>query len=156
MLIFDLKRCGTMKIFIDADGCPVVDITVKAAVKYGLGCTIICDTSHSIRRDGARTITVGKGADSADLRLVNLIGEGDVAVTQDYGLAAMCLGKRAIVLDQNGRRYTEDNIQGLLEFRAFSAKLRRSGGRTKGHAKRTARQDKDFEAALLAIIGENI
>lgn len=145
-----------MKIFIDADGCPVVDIAVKTAKRYGLECTIICDTSHSIQRDGAETIIVDKGADSADFRLVNLVSAGDIAITQDYGLAAMCLSKRAIVLNQDGKRYTEDNISGLLEFRAVSAKIRRSGGRTKGMSKRTAQQDKDFEKALTELIGAGI
>lgn len=143
-----------MRIFIDADGCPVVDIAVRTAKRYGIGCTIICDTAHSIQRDGADTIIVDKGADSADFRLVNLVGAGDIAITQDYGLAAMCLSKRAIVLNQDGRRYNEENISGLLEFRALSAKIRRSGGRTKGMSKRTAQQDKDFEDSLTDIIGE--
>lgn len=145
-----------MRIFIDADGCPVVDIAVRTAKRYGVGCTIICDTSHSIQRDGADTIIVDKGADSADIRLVNLIGAGDIAVTQDYGLAAMCLSRRAIVLNQDGRRYTEDNISGLLEFRAVSAKIRRGGGRTRGLPKRTPQQDRDFERALSEILGNNI
>ena len=140
-----------MKIFIDADGCPVVDIAVRTARKYGAECTIICDTSHSIQREGADTIIVDKGADSADFRLVNLVSAGDIAVTQDYGLAAMCLSKRAVVLNQDGRRYTEENISGLLEFRAVSAKIRRSGGRTKGMSKRTPQQDRDFERALVEI-----
>jgi uncharacterized protein YaiI (UPF0178 family) len=141
-----------MKIFIDADGCPVTDIAVKIAVKHGAECTIICDTAHIIHRDGAETITVSKGADSVDFRLVNLISEGDIAITQDYGLAAMCLSKKAIVLNQDGKRYTEDNIQGLLEFRAISAKIRRSGRRTKGMPKRTEQQNRDFENALIAVI----
>ena len=141
-----------MKIFIDADGCPVVDIAVKTAKRYGLECTIICDTSHSIQRDGAETIIVDKGADSADFRLVNLVSAGDIAIAQDYGLAAMCLSKRAVVLNQDGKRYTEENISGLLEYRAVSAKIRRSGGRTKGMSKRTAQQDKDFEESLISVI----
>ena len=140
--------------FIDADGCPVVDIAVRAAVKHGIGCTIICDTAHSISREGAETIIVDKGADSADFRLVNLIGAGDIAVTQDYGLAAMCLSRNALVIDQDGRLYTDDNITGLLGFRAVSAKRRRSGGRTKGKPKRTAQQNRDFEKALNALIEE--
>ncbi len=143
-----------MKIFIDADGCPVVDIAVRTAKKYGCECTIICDTAHSISRDGADTIIVDKGADSADFRLVNLVSEGDIAITQDYGLAAMCLSKRAVVLNQDGKQYTEENISGLLEFRAVSAKIRRSGGRTKGLPKRTSQQDKDFESSLIKLIGE--
>jgi hypothetical protein len=143
-----------MKIFIDADGCPVVDIAVRTAAKYGIGCTIICDTAHSIQREGADTIIVDKGADSADYRLVNLVSAGDIAITQDYGLAAMCLSRRAAVLNQDGRRYTEENISGLLEFRAVSAKIRRSGGRTKGVPKRTSQQDEMFQKALNELIGE--
>ena len=142
-----------MKIFIDADGCPVVDIAVRIAKKYGVECTIICDTSYSIQRESAKTITVDKGADSTDFRLVNLVSAGDIAITQDYGLAAMCLSKRAIVLNQDGKQYTEYNISGLLEFRAVSAKIRRNGGRTKGLSKRTAQQDKNFEKALIEMIG---
>lgn len=141
-----------MKIFIDADGCPVVDAAVRTAKRFGIECTIICDTSHSIQREGAATIIVDKGADSADFRLVNLVSAGDIAITQDYGLAAMCLSKRAVVLNQDGKRYTEENISGLLEFRAVSAKIRRSGGRTKGLSKRTPQQDKDFEQALTELI----
>ena len=145
-----------MKIFIDADGCPVVDIAVRTAKRYGLECTIICDTAHSIRRDGAETIIVDKGSDSADFRLVNLISAGDIAITQDYGLAAMCLSKKAVVLNQDGKRYTEDNISGMLEFRAVSAKIRRGGGHTKCMPKRTVQQDKDFEKALTELIGAGI
>lgn len=142
-----------MKILIDADGCPVVDIAVRTARKNGIECTIICDTAHSIQRDGAKTIIVDKGADSADFRLVNLVSKGDVVITQDYGLAAMCLSKCAIVINQDGKQYSEENISGLLEFRAVSAKIRRSGGRTKGMSKRTSQQDKDFEKSLIDIIG---
>ena len=141
-----------MRIFIDADGCPVVDIAVRTALKYGIECTIICDTAHSINREGAVTIIVDKGADSADFRLVNLVSAGDIAITQDYGLAAMCLSKRAVVLNQDGKQYTEDNISGLLEFRAVSAKIRRSGGRTKGMPKRTSQQNTEFEQSLIKII----
>ena len=143
-----------MRIFIDADGCPVVDIAVRTAARHGIGCTIICDTCHSFQREGAETVIVDKGADSADFRLVNLIGAGDIAVTQDYGLAAMCLSRRAFVLNQDGRRYTDENIEGLLGFRAVSAKIRRCGGRTKNKPKRTPQQDRDFEAALEALIKE--
>lgn len=141
-----------MKIFIDADGCPVVDIAVRTAKRYRLECTIICDTAHSIQRDGAETIIIDKGADSTDFRFVNLVSAGDIAITQDYGLAAMCLSKGAIIINQDGKRYTEENISGLLEFRAVSAKIRRSGGRTKGMSKRTFQQDKDFEESLISVI----
>ena len=90
-----------------------------------------------------------------DFRLVNLISSEDIVVTQDYGLAAMCLGKKAIVLHQDGKQYSEENISGLLEFRAIGKKIRRSGGRTKGMPKRTSQQDADFEKALTELLKNN-
>ena len=137
-----------MKIYIDADGCPVVKNTLKIAKEFHILCVIICDTAHQIEHENAETIVVDKGADSVDFCLVNLIQKGDIAVTQDYGLAAMCLSKRAIVLDQDGKQYTNENISGLLEFRAVSKKIRQSGGRLKGMPKRTISQDIAFEQAL--------
>lgn len=91
-----------MKIFIDADGCPVVRNTVKLAKQFNISCVIICDTAHRIEHDGAETIIVEQGADSVDFRLVNLIGKGDIVITQDYGLAAMCLSKQSV---RSVRRY---------------------------------------------------
>ncbi len=137
-----------MKIYIDADGCPVVRNTLKIAEKFNILCVIICDTAHQIEHGGVETIVVEKGTDSVDFQLVNLIQKDDIAITQDYGLAAMCLSKRTIVLNQDGKEYTNDNISGLLEFRAVSKKIRQSGGRLKGIPKRTWEQDRAFEEAL--------
>ena len=137
-----------MTIYIDSDGCPVVKNTLKIAKEFHILCVIICDTAHQIEHENAETIVVDKGADSVDFCLVNLIQKGDIAVTQDYGLAAMCLSKRAIVLDQDGKEYKNENISGLLEFRAVSKKIRQSGGRLKGMPKRTISQDIAFEQAL--------
>lgn len=144
-----------MKIYIDADGCPVVRSTLKIATEFHVPCVIICDTAHRIEHDGVETIVVGKGTDSVDFKLVNLIQKGDIAITQDYGLAAMCLSKRAIVLNQDGKEYTNENISGLLEFRAISKKIRQSGGRMKGMSKRSEEKDKAFEDALKDIFIQN-
>lgn len=141
-----------MKILIDADGCPVVDLTVRLAEKYGIECTILCDTSHEFNREGAKTVVVEKGADSVDFRIVNLVGEGDIVVTQDYGLAAMCLARKAIPVSQNGMVYTDKNIDQLLFTRYVSKKIRKAGGRMKGPSKRTSEQDKAFAAALEKLI----
>ena len=141
-----------MKIFIDADGCPVVNITVKVAKKYNIKCVLICDTAHIFDIPDVETITVDKGADSVDFKLVNMIQERDIAVTQDYGLAAMCLAKKSFVLNQNGLEYTNDNISSLLESRAISKKIKRAGGRLKGPKKRTDEDDIKFEKCLIKII----
>ena len=141
-----------MKIFIDADGCPVVDITVAIAKKNSIGCFIICDTSHEFSKDGAETVVVEKGADSVDFRLVNLVSEGDIVVTQDYGLAAMCLARKAVPLSQNGLVFTDKNIDELLFSRYVSKKIRNADGRLKGPSKRTEEQDKHFAQVLENLI----
>lgn len=91
-----------MRILIDADGCPVVNQAIRLGNRAGLEVILLCDTSHVFQREGARTITVSKGADSVDFALVNLLEPGDVAVTQDYGLAAMCLARGARAISQDG------------------------------------------------------
>ena len=142
------------QILVDADGCPVVDETIALAKRYGLAVTLITDTSHIMNREGATTITVEKGSDSADFRLVNLVRKGDIIITQDYGLAAMVLSKGGHILNQNGSRYTNENIDGLLMSRHIGKKIRRAGGRTKGPSKRTKEQDERFVCALEALIRE--
>ncbi len=143
-----------MKIYIDADGCPVVKNTLKIAEKFHIPCVIICDTAHCIEHENAETIVVDKGADSVDFYFVNLIQKDDIAITQDYGLAAMCLSKQATVLNQDGREYTNENISGLLEFRAVSKRIRQSGGRLKGMPKRTREQDRKFEETLENMLNQ--
>ena len=143
-----------MELFIDADGCPVTGIAVKLAAQHQIPCTLICDTAHQMDRPGARTIVVSKGADSVDFTLVNLIRPGDLVVTQDYGLAAMCLSRGAVPLHQDGMVYTNENIDGLLFFRAAAKKIRNAGGRLKGPSRRTKEQDKAFEKALSQLLEE--
>ena len=141
-----------MQIFIDADGCPVVDITVRLAKQFGVGCTILCDTSHEFHKDGAETVTVEKGADSVDFKIVNLVKAGDIVITQDYGLAAMCLARNAVPVSQNGLVFNDKNIEQLLFTRYVSKKIRNAGGRMKGPSKRTPEQDRAFEAALTKLL----
>jgi len=143
-----------MTIFIDADGCPVVDIAVKLAKQFAINCIIICDTSHIIEKIGAKTITVSQGSDNVDFTLVNLIQKGDIAVTQDYGLAAMCLARRAIPISQDGMIYSDSNIDALLMQRHTAKKVRMAGGRLKGHAKRTQDQNIAFEENLIKLLKE--
>lgn len=140
------------KILIDADGCPVVDKTIELARKYGAECLIICDTSHVFEREGAKTITVSKGVDIVDFALVNMVAANDIVITQDYGLAAMCLAKKAVPVSQDGFVYNETNIDALLLQRYTAKKIRMSGGRLKGPAKRLPEQNKKFEEILIMIL----
>lgn len=148
------KELRRIRILIDADGCPVVDRTIALAKKYGAEVVILCDTAHVFEKEGAETIVVPKGADSADFRLANMARRGDIVITQDYGLAAMCLAKGAAPLSQNGMLYTERNIDGPLSFRHISKKIRAGGGRLKGPPKRAKAQDEAFSAALERLIKE--
>lgn len=140
------------RVLIDADGCPVVDETVKICNSFKIECLILCDTSHHFDKEGATTLTFSKGSDSVDFALVNMIKNGDIVITQDYGLASMCLAKKACVLNQDGREYTNDNIDALLLSRHTAKKIRNAGGRLKGNSKRTSQQDKEFIENLTKIL----
>lgn len=142
------------RILIDADGCPVVDESIAVAKRCALVCLLLCDTSHRFERDGAQMLVFSKGADSVDFALVNLVRAGDLVVTQDYGLAAMCLARGVRVLSQDGMEYTADNIDALLMARHTAKKIRNSGGRLKGARARTHEQDDAFVASLNALLRE--
>lgn len=144
-----------MRILIDADGCPVVDITVDMARGAGVECIILCDTSHHFVKAGARTMVFSQGADSVDYALVNMVQPGDIVVTQDYGLAAMCLARQSIPVSQNGMIYDNHNIDSLLASRHMAQRVRRGGGRLKGPSKRTAEQDEAFRRTLGELLVQN-
>ena len=141
-----------MRLLIDADGCPVVDIAIRLCKQYGISCMLLCDTAHEFYREGAETLVFDKGADSVDFAIVSRVSPGDIVITQDYGLASMCLARSARILHQDGWEYTRDNIDALLLARHESRKLRAAGGRTKGPKKRTAAQNSAFEAALQKLL----
>ena len=145
-----------MKLLIDADGCPVVDISVKLAGEYGVSCLLLCDTAHEIFRSGAQTLVFDKGADSVDYALVSRVIPNDLVVTQDYGLASMCLARGAQVIHQDGWAYTADNIDALLFSRHQSRKLRSAGVRMKGCKKRTHAQDEAFADFLRKILQASV
>ena len=141
-----------MKVLIDADACPVVSIAAQLCEKFRVPCILLCDTSHVMTRPNAQTLTFDKGADSVDFAIANRVEAGDLVVTQDYGLASMCLARNARVLHQDGWEYTAWNIDALLLQRHESRKFRAAGGRTKGPKRRTAQQDKAFLEAMTKLL----
>ena len=145
-----------MKVLIDADGCPVVDIALRLCRQFQIPCLLLCDTAHQMQRQGAQTLVFDKGADSVDFALVNRAAANDLVITQDYGLASMCLARKARVLHQDGWEYTEDNIQALLFQRSESRRYRASGGRLKGPAKRRPEQDAAFQQAMERILQQSV
>lgn len=139
------------QLLIDADGCPVVDLAIRIAMDYDIPTTLFVDTAHHMEREHAVTVTVPKGPDAVDFKIVSTMKKGDIVVTNDYGLAAMCIAKRAYVVTPNGRELSAHNIDQLLTFRYEAAKFRKSGGRTKGPKKRTNENDERFERKLHLI-----
>lgn len=145
-----------MKVLIDADGCPVVDIAIAACSRFHIPCLLLCDTAHQMLRQGAQTLVFDKGSDSVDFALVNRVEAGDLVITQDYGLASMCLARKARVLHQDGWEYTDYNIQALLFQRAESRKYRAGGGRIKGPPKRKPEQDSAFRQAIDQLLQQSV
>ena len=135
-----------MTVFIDADACPVTRLAEELARRYNIPCVLLCDTNHVLHSDYSEICVIGAGRDAVDFALVNRCRAGDIAVTQDYGVAAMVLAKKGYAVHQSGMRYTDKNIEGLLGERAASAKARRASSKNhcKGPRKRTPEDDRRF------------
>ena len=150
VIIVSVKK---MTVIIDADACPVVRIAISEAKKRNISVICVCDTSHEISDDYAQTIIVDKGKDCADLRVVNLCSDGDIVITQDYGVASMALAKKAKCINQNGLYYTEDNIDFLMSMRhAAAVERRKNKSHMKGQSKRTKEDDEKFLSAFIKLL----
>ena len=143
-----------MKIYVDADACPVVRIVERLANKYEIPCVLLCDTNHIISSDYSEVIVVGAGTDAVDFKLISLLMRDDICVTQDYGVAAMALGKGCYAIHQSGKWYTNENIDQMLMERHLAKKARRATKKhhLKGPAKRTDEDDKRFEESFERMI----
>jgi uncharacterized protein YaiI (UPF0178 family) len=141
-----------MRILVDADACPVKQIIVRLAKEKKIPVTMLIDTSHELSDGYSTIITVDKQTDSVDFALMGLLEREDIVVTQDYGLAAMVIGKGARAVNQNGLVFTDENMDKLLMERHIGGKMRRGGGRTKGPTKRTKDDDARFEAAFEQLL----
>lgn len=143
-----------MKIFVDADSCPVVRIVEKIARKYEAPVTLLCDTNHVLSSDYSEMVIVGAGADAVDFKLISLCHQGDIVVTQDYGVAAMALSKKAYAIHQSGKWYTEENIDQMLMERHLAKKARRGSSKhhLKGPHKRTAEDNQRFEESFERLL----
>ena len=143
-----------MKIFVDADACPVVDIVEDIATKYNIPITLLCDTNHVLTSDYSEVIVVGAGADAVDYKLISICHRGDIVVTQDYGVAAMARGNGAFAIHQSGKWYTNENIDQMLMERHLNKKARRASSRNhiKGPRKRTEEDDQRFAESFEKLL----
>ena len=145
-----------MRILIDADGCPVIKESIKTAQKFELEVIIFCDTSHYFDEQNVKIVFVSKGTDAVDFAILNNIKDGDIVVTQDYGLASLVLSRNSYAINQNGMIYTKENIDKLLYSRYISKTMRQSGVRLKGPKKREKSHNFIFIEALEKLIMEKI
>lgn len=137
---------------MDADACPVKNIITGIAAGKNIPVIMVKDTSHIIDDGYSLVITVDKGNDSADIAIANVAGPGDIVITQDYGVAAMAMAKGARAMDQNGRLYTEGNIDRLMLERYINRKVRHGGGRIPGPPKRAKKNNDDFRRTLKGLL----
>ncbi|CAM3318559.1 MULTISPECIES: YaiI/YqxD family protein [Saccharibacillus] len=142
-----------LRILVDADACPVKEEIKQAARLTGVPVVMVSSYDHVLREsDNVRVVRVDPGKESADLYIVNHLRAGDLVITQDYGLAALVLAKRAYALSERGLVYDADNIELLLDRRHISAKVRRGGGRTKGPKKFTSEDRSAFSEKCLKLL----
>lgn len=144
-----------MKLFIDGDGSPVKDAAIAVAYTFSIPVVIVTSIDHYSTKEytgQVQFVYVDQGADAADYRIVQLIQAKDILITQDYGLAALVLPKGVRVLHHLGYEYTKETIDGLLEQRYFSAKIRKSGGHTKGPKPFTKEDSEAFNKALTTLL----
>lgn len=143
-----------MRIFVDADACPVVGIVEEIGKKQDVPVTLLCDTNHILRSDYSDVVVVGARADAVDYKLISMCQRGDLVVTQDYGVAAMALGKGAYAIHQSGKWYTDENIDQLLMERHFNKKARRASHKNhvKGPKKRSEEDDVRFRQSFERMV----
>ena len=143
-----------IRILIDADACPVVKIAERIAKERKIPVILFSDTNHVLSSDYADIRVIGAGADAVDFALMNESRPGDIIITQDYGVAAMGLGKGAYPIHQSGKWYTNENIDQMLMERHLAKKARMGKGKhhLKGPAKRTLEDDEHFAASLERLI----
>ncbi len=142
-----------MTVYVDADACPVTRIVERVTRERGVPLVLLCDTSHMLESEWGRVQIVGQGNDAVDIALINLCRRGDLVVTQDYGVAALALGKGARAIHQSGRWYTDENIDGLLMERHLARVVRRSAkSHLKGPARRTREDDLRFEESFRRLL----
>lgn len=117
-----------MKIYIDADACPVKEETYKVAFRYHLSVIVVANKRMQIPLHPAISIeVVGQGADVADNWIADHIDQFDICITNDIPLADRCLKKGAFALGARGDEFTEDMIGEALATRELMAHLRELG-----------------------------
>lgn len=123
----------SIKVFVDADACPVKEEVYRVARRYGLRVYVIANGGIRIPRDPMiDLIIVEQGPDAADDWIIEHAHSGDIVVTADIPLAHRCLQKGAEVIGPTGRPFTIDSIGSAMAQRGLMEHLRPTGETTAG------------------------
>ncbi|EJO5347697.1 YaiI/YqxD family protein [Clostridium botulinum] len=144
-----------MRILVDADACPGRDIIEKVAKRYEMDVIMFCDINHVINSNYSIIKYVDHGFQSVDMVLINQAQKDDIIITQDFGVAAMALGRKAKAINPKGYIFNNDNIDRMLFERHISGKMRRAGIKnTSNHKKRNLEDDVRLQKNLIKLITE--
>jgi uncharacterized protein len=122
-----------LKLFLDADACPVKDEAYRVAARHAIPVTVVtCQVMRDPQRIGVTLLTVPQGPDLADDWIAENITAGDICVTDDIPLAARCVRRNALVVTARGRLLHEGNIGETLATRDLLESLRGSGAISDG------------------------
>jgi uncharacterized protein len=138
-----------LRIFVDADACPVKDETYRVAARYGLSVFVVANSPILIpRAAGIERVVVGAGADAADDWIAERAGPGAIVVTSDIPLASRCVKAGADVIAPTGKRFDENSIGMALATRNLMDHLRSTGLATSGPKGFGPRDRSNFLSAL--------
>ena len=122
-----------IRIFVDADACPVKPEIYRVAERYGLKVYVVANAFMAApRSDMIERVIVPEGPDIADNWIAERAGESDIVVTADVPLAGRCVKKGATVIGPTGKPFTEDSIGMALAMRDLLTDLRSAGATTRG------------------------
>ncbi len=141
-----------MRIWIDGDGCPVVNIAIKMAKTASVPVTVVKNYAVEVKDPYATVVTVDISRDAADFYIVNHMANGDIVISQDYGLAAMVLSKNGLCINQNGRQITRDNIDLILDQRHHSRVERTKNKKYTKFKKRSEEDNQHFMDAFAQVL----
>ena len=145
-----------MRIIVDGDACPGKSIIEALGKEHGLEIIIFCDFNHVLNSDYSQIKYIDSGFQCVDMAVANEAKENDIVVTQDYGVAAMALGKRSYSISPKGYIFDNENMDRLLFERHISQRVRKGGGKTSNPRKRTKEDDDRLYKNLLKLILNNL
>lgn len=143
-----------MRIIVDGDGCPGIFYIEKVAKEENIDLLVYSTIDHNINLDYGEVKRVDAGFQSVDMYVINDTKEGDIVISQDFGVAALALGKKAYAISPKGMIFSNDNIERLLFERHLSQKARKAGLRGKNASKRKKEDDINLYNTIKKVINQ--